>query len=511
MIETFSLASHLSASDYGILLACVGVMIAIGYFSGRDQDTTKNFFLGNRSVPMWAACLSFVATEISAVTIISVPATVYRENWNYLQLFIGSFASRIFLAFIFIPAFYKFNVTTIYEYLKHRFGPLTQYTATCFFFVTRLLGSGVRLTVAATAVSVLIGLKLIPTIILFVVVGMFYIGWGGIKAIIWTGVWQTLTFVIGGIATLWFLSSQIDGGFFGILSAAHHAGKMAVFDWGPRVSDPGFFKTIMTDPNIWWLAILNGFVGSVAAYGTDHELMQRLLTLETREKSQKTTLATPIAGLFVLSLYMLIGCGLFVFYQQHGSAILPAKLDDIYPHFVNGQMPAFLRGLILSVVIMASIDSPLGSLTASFVNDIYRPLIRGGETDGHYLVVARVMVVVFGIILGILAFCFSFLSNFLWLAFKIGGVTFGSLLGVFLLGLFTERKSNRANLVSMLTLAFLNATLLVKTQSGWTWLILMGTFGHVKTQIGWTWLILIGTFGTMGLSYVLAPFLDKDA
>ncbi len=490
------MTTNLTLVDGLVVLASLAVLFAIGFLSGRKEDTTENFFLGNRKIPMWAACLSFVATEISAVTIISVPATVYRENWAYLQLFIGSFASRIFLAFFFIPAFYKFNVTTIYEYLKHRFGPETQYAGTCFFFVTRLLGSGVRLTVASAAVAILLGWSLVPTIALFALIGILYIGWGGVKAVIWTNVWQTTTFVIGGVATIFYLSSQVDGGFSGILSAASQAGKMKVFDWGPSIHDTDFFKQILTNPNIWWLAILNGFVGSVAAYGTDHELMQRLLTLETREKSQKTTLATPLAGLFVLSLYLLIGCGLFVFYQQHTGAPLPAKLDDIYPFFAGSQMPGVLRGLILSVVIMASIDSPLGSLSASFVTDIYKPLIRKNESDRHYLLVARRMVVVFGVILGFLAYAFSHLQNFLWLAFKIGGVTFGSLLGIFLLGILTERKSNHANIVAMVTMALINFTLLIMTETKFF-------------VVGWTWLILIGTFGTMGIGYILGPVMEK--
>ena len=491
------MTSKLTFVDGLVVFAAVAVLFAIGFLSGRKDDTTENFFLGNRKIPMWAACLSFVATEISAVTIISVPATVYRENWAYLQLFIGSFASRIFLAFFFIPAFYKFNVTTIYEYLKHRFGPETQYAGTCFFFVTRLLGSGVRLTVASAAVSILLGWNLVPTITLFALIGILYIGWDGVKAIIWTNVWQTITFVIGGIATIIYLSGQVEGGFAGILSAASQAGKMKIFDWGPSLHDADFFKQILTNPNIWWLAILNGFVGSVAAYGTDHELMQRLLTLETREKSQKTTLATPLVGLFVLSLYLLIGCGLFVFYQQHPGIALPAKLDDIYPFFVGDQMPVILRGLILSVVIMASIDSPLGSLSASFVTDIYRPLIRKNESDRHYLLVARRMIVIFGVILGLLAYAFSYLHNFLWLAFKIGGVTFGSLLGVFLLGILTERKSNRANIVAMVTMALINFTLLIMTETKFF-------------VVGWTWLILIGTFGTMGIAYIFGPVMEKN-
>ncbi len=495
MKEWFSGPSNLTSVDFMVLGVSVGVLFLIGLLAGRKQNTTQNFFLGNRQIPWWAACLSFVATEISAVTIISVPATAFSENWEYLQFFIGSFASRIFLAFVFIPAFYKFNCTTIYEFLKHRFGPHTQYAATCFFFVTRLLASGVRLTVASLAVSVLLGWQFLPTLALFSIIAMIYISWGGIKAIIWTNVWQTITFIIGGIATILYLSSMTDGGLLGIFQNAAAAGKLSIFDWGPHWKDPGFFKEILTNPNIWWLAILNGFFGSMAAYGTDHELMQRLLTVETRKKSQFTTLATPVAGFFVMMLYLIIGAGLFVFYQQHTGFSLPVKPDDIYAHFASFQMPVILRGLVLTAVVMASIDSPLGSLTASFVTDIYRPLIGPNKSDRHYVKVSRIMVVVFGLILGCLAFSFSYLKGFLWWAFKIGGVTYGSLLGVFLLGLMTKRHANKANIVSMTLMALTNFVLLTLTEKG-------------IFVVGWTWLVLIGTFGTMILSYLLGPLLD---
>jgi Na+/proline symporter len=242
MSELFYGPSNLSMVDYLVLATCVAVLFGIGMFSGREEDTTQSFFLGNRKIPMWAACLSFVATEISAVTIISVPATAYKENWAYLQLFIGSFASRLMLAFFFIPAFYKYNCTTIYEYLKHRFGPETQYMGTAFFFVTRLMGSGVRLTVASMAVSVLLGWKLMPTILMFSIFSILYISWGGIKAVIWTNVWQSTTFIISGIATIVYLATHVDGGLAGIFHTASAAGHMTIFNWGPNVSAPGFWK-----------------------------------------------------------------------------------------------------------------------------------------------------------------------------------------------------------------------------------------------------------------------------
>ena len=109
MEHWFGLASNLTWQDYGVLCSILVFSITLGVFLGREEKDTNDFFLGGKKVPYWAACLSFVATEISAVTIISVPATAYRENWEYLQFFIGSFAARVTISMLFIPAFYKYN------------------------------------------------------------------------------------------------------------------------------------------------------------------------------------------------------------------------------------------------------------------------------------------------------------------------------------------------------------------------------------------------------------------
>src|ERR1044071_7245792 len=131
----------------------------------RQQHDTVDFFLARRGVPRWAAALSFLATEISAVTIISVPATAYSENWEYFQFFVGSSLAKLGVAFLFIPAFYRHDVTTIYEFLAHRFGRESQVTASIFFFITRLAGSGVRLMAACLAVAILLGWSLPVTIV----------------------------------------------------------------------------------------------------------------------------------------------------------------------------------------------------------------------------------------------------------------------------------------------------------------------------------------------------------
>jgi Na+/proline symporter len=220
--------------------------------------------------------------------------------------------------------------------------------------------------------------------------------------------------------------------------------------------------------------------------------MQRLLTVESRRQSQRTLALTPVGTLATLAIYLGLGAGLYTFYAQHPS--LPvSRPDEILPHFVLQVVPAVLRGLMLSAIVLASIDSPLGSLSASFVTDIYRPLLARNRSEAHYLRVSRISVAAFGIVLGVLAYAFSFFDQILWLAFKIAGVTFGSLLGVFLLGLLTTRRiADGANVAAMLVMAAVNLVLLVMSETK-------------VLPFAWSWLVILGTAGTMLLAVVLSP------
>jgi solute:Na+ symporter, SSS family len=479
--------TSLTWPDYAVVALALAVLVAIGVSFSREQHDTTDFFLARRRVPWWAACLSFLATEISAVTIISVPATAYSENWEYFQFFVGSSLAKLAVAFLFIPAFYRHDVTTIYEFLAHRFGQATQVTASLFFFVTRLAGSGVRLMAAALAVSILMGWPLVPTLAIFTVVSIVYIATGGVKAIVWTNVFQALAFLVAGAATLAYLLAHIEGGIGAVMRVAGEAGRLNVVNWGPAPGAPDFWRRVLTEPNIVWVAVLNGLVGSMAAFGTDHDLMQRLLTVETRGESQRTLALTPLGTLLTLLIYLGLGASLYTFYAQHPG--LPvSRPDEILPHYVQQVMPVVLRGVMLSAIVLASIDSPLGSLAASFVTDIYRPLLASDRDERHYLRVSRAAVIAFGVVPAVIAYAFSFFDKILWLAFKIAGVTFGSLLGVFLLGLLSRRRvSDGANVGAMIVMAAVNLVLLVLSETK-------------VLNFAWSWLVILGTVGTMGLA-----------
>jgi len=472
-------SGSLSGLDLGIVGGAIVLLFVISYVFGREERDTNDFFLGGRRVPWLVACLSFVATEISALTIVGIPHTAFTENWRWMQFMVGSALARLLVAFLFIPAFYRHNCTSIYQFLRDRFGPATQYTGSIYFFVTRLLASGVRLYATCMAVGIILGWPLSATLALFTVVSVLFIAFGGIKAVVWAGAYQAIFFVVVGVLLTGYLIDQIDGGLAGALQIAGQAGRLSTFS----------FRLNLGDPTTFWAGSLNGFLVGLVAFGTDQEMVQRLLTVDTRRSSQKTILSTIATVIPVYWLYLLIGTLLYVFYSQHTSLPLPEQTKEILPHFARTILPAGLRGLVLGAIVMASVDSPLSSLTSSFVSDIYRPLIRPEATEHHYLLVSRLGIVAFGLLLAGIAWVCAPVENILWFAFQILSLTGGPMLGVFLLGLLTRRKANVGNIPAMLiSTAICTLGLL---------LIRAGTLAF-----GWTWLIAIGTATTVVLGYL---------
>jgi SSS family solute:Na+ symporter len=219
-------------------------------------------------------------------------------------------------------------------------------------------------------------------------------------------------------------------------------------------------------------------------------MMQRLLTVRTRKISQRTLVSTIVTVIPITCLYLAIGTLLYVFYQQHPGVVQPAEAKKVLSHFVAYSLPAGMKGLLLAAIIMASIDSPLSSLASSFISDIYRPLIRKGATEKHYLIVSRISVVVFGLVLAMIALMCVSVTNILWFAYKIFSLTGGATLGIFLLGLLTKKKGGWGNIIAMIV-----STLCV--------LVLMLLSYYEKIGLAWSWLIVIGTGVTMFLGYLL--------
>ena len=350
--------------------------------------------------------------------------------------------ARLIVAFLFIPAFYKYRCTSIYEFLGHRFGPATQYTGSLYFLVTRLLASGVRLYVTCMAVGKIMDWPLASTIALFTVVSILFIAFGGIKAVVWAGAYEALFFVVAGVLVVGYLLHNIDGGMATTLQTAGTAGRLSTFHW----------KLDLNDASTFWAGMAGGFFSGLVSFGADQEMVQRLLTVGTRRSSQKTIVATILAVLPVYWLYLLIGTLLYVFYTRTSRAPAAAgsqgDLSPFRPDDPAGgpQRPCPRRRRHGEYRFAAQLaDFLLGR------GDLYRPLLRQGASEKHYLRVSRIAVVGFGLLLAAIAVACSPVGNILDFAFQVLALPGGGAAGRLSPGpALTRHKANLANLPAML-------------------------------------------------------------
>lgn len=467
----------LGGIDWAVIAFYFAVIAAIGIWAGRKGKTTEDFFLGGRRMPWTTAMLSLLATEASAVTFIGAPGDSFGGNMWYAQMAIGSLVARIIVATVFLTAFYKFRVTTVYEFLKHRFGEATRGTGAAFFIVTRLLASGVRLCVMAKVLDVVVdGIDFPMALALVATIAVAYTFFGGIRAVMWTDVVQFVIFIGGAWLAFGILLSKIDGGWSGMIDAARNAvtsegeaiDKTRIFD----------FSFSFTSKTVFWAAVLCGLFQSMAAFGTDQDMTQRMLTCRKPSLAKRGLILTGLIDFPVVFTFLLIGLALYALKAQTGFAASLEDTDHVFPTFIVTYLPMGIKGLMLAAVFaaaMSSLDSALSALSTSAVVDLYKVHIKPGASDRHYLVVSRFFVVVFAIALVIFAWTVKDIGGVLTLAFKSVSYTYGGLLGVFLLGLLTRRGRNVPNILAMVSSVGVVILLRNVTPVAWHWMIIIGT------------------------------------
>lgn len=467
-------------ADISVLLVYAALVFAIGWWAARHRPRSSHeFLLAGRSIGWLPVSFSIIATAASALTFIGVPGAGFQGNMGYVQFGLGSLVARFLIAALLLPAYYAGQVSTVYEFLGQRFGSVSRSLGMVFFLATRLLASGVRLLGVGIAVSVVLGIPLSMAAGGVAVVAVVYTTVGGIRAVIWTDVVQLALLIAAPIIALIVIVNALPGGLAELWEVGQGAGKFRIFEW----------SWDFTNPNAFFAAFLGGLCLSFAAFGTDHDLAQRMLTCRSLRGSQRAIVLTGILDFPMSFLFLGLGVALFVFFQAFPAAQVSAfieqgKPDYVFPHFIVAHLPAGLRGLLLAALLaaaMSSLDSAMNALASSVVVDFYRPFCAppGGINAGRELAISRVLVVFFAIALVGLALLFERAENILWLGFKIGTFTYGSLLGVFLTGVIGRRGRDLGNAIAMISAVILVICLHNLTTLAWEWFIVVGTL--------WTW------------------------
>ncbi len=236
---------NFSTLDYSIVVIYLIAVAFIGIFISGKQTSVKDYFLGSKSIPWWAACFSVVATETSTLTFISIPGLAYISNMNFLQLAFGFLIGRIVVAFVFIPRYYAGNMETAYQFLGNRFGtPMRKY-ASVTFIVLRVFADGVRLFTTAIPIKFITGLSYFECILIVGLITLVYSYIGGIKAVIWTDVIQIFIYTIGAFASMIVIYNLLPNGWSDVVNFAIPDNKFQIFNF--KLPDSFFQKCLPAD------------------------------------------------------------------------------------------------------------------------------------------------------------------------------------------------------------------------------------------------------------------------
>ena len=462
--------------DAFAVAAYFALVIGVGLASARRRgQNMREFSVGSRQLPWWAVLASIVAAELSAATFLGTPGEGYHlRNFTYAQLAIGTVIARIIVAYLFIRPFYDTNVVSIYEFLQIRFGVATRNAASVVFLVTRLLASGTRLYVAA--VVVVLGYEMVHgaaatnsemiwiygiAVVLVTALTTLYTAAGGIRAVVWTDVIQAT--VMGGAVIYAIVSLWVGvGGWSGAQATLHQPHDLQVFDSGLDAGKgiiANIYSVLGSEYTIW-AALLGSVFTTMATHGTDQDMVQRMLTAKNYHRSRLALVLSGVADIPIALGFLLIGVLLAVFYQLHPDPHLPTKNPEVFAYYILHQLPPGARGLLIAGVLataMGSLSTALNALATSFTQDFWVPYFGRGENQQHVVRAVRWSTVLFAVLLAAIGtitaavVVYSPHARIIPVVLGVFGYTYGSLLGIFLLGLTTKnRGSDRGNLIGMI-------------------------------------------------------------
>lgn len=498
--------------DWLVVFGYLGLTTWVGHAMRGKQGTIKDFFLGGRSMPWQAVSGSIIATEISGVTFIGVPGTLFalHGDFTYLQWAVGSIIARMIVARYFVRVYYEQEIYSPYDYMGLRLGLSVKTLATVFFTIGSILAQSVRVLVAAIPLKVVTGM---PLWVCIVVIGLFAIGWtlmGGMRTVIWTDVMQFALFALGGVIALMWLIGGIDGGWSGMLETASRFGRTRILN--PEFGLGADLKFTL------WVALFAVPFQNLGIFGVDQLAAQRMFCCKNARAAGKAILFSSFGQLITL-LMLLIGAALFVGNHQQGfgdqqlatlfdtkmenvqdirdsatfaehpetgeksSVIVPQTVkgssgetfsgtsDYIFPIWIVLALPVGLSGLILAGVFAAaisSLDSILAALSQTTLSLFYHP--ERGEislSERQLMLRSRLLVVGWGLALTGFTLLLAIAREdipILPLAFGMTTYTVGPLLAMFLcamIGRGSLRGLLAGSLISFVAVMFVQTDIWV--------------------------------------------------
>ncbi len=406
-------------------------------------NNVNDYFLGNRKIPWILACFSIVATETSTLTFLSIPGLAYIKGMGFLQIALGYIIGRFLVAYILLPQYFKGRLETVYHILENYFGASSRKIVSVIFHITRLLADSVRLFITSIPLTVLMGWDYRISILVIGIATFVYTYFGGIKSVVITDSIQFFLYLLCAFIGIYIISDVMGQDVFTLFERIP-GDKLAIFSLGIENSWTDIFKSY----NIF-SGIIGGAFLSFASHGTDHLIVQRVLSCGNEKSAKKAIITSGIIVFLQFALFMVFG--LFIMLLLNNREFI--KSDEIVPFFIIEYLPTGLRGIMLAGIFaaaMSTLSSSINSLSASSAIDILRINDRD-KPDEWKLRISKIISLFWTITIVLVSIVFSDTKNpLVEVCLAIASISYGGMLGLFILGRFIKDLDQRAAITGMI-------------------------------------------------------------
>lgn len=409
--------------DWFFVVLYIVVVFALAIFSReKDDGITKDHhmiaqekYMANGSLTFLESLCSIIATEVSALTFIGVPAYAFKNNFSFIQIYMGAIAARLIIALVFLPRVYGKGLT-IYEVMAKDSGlPSGQRTVAIFYSLSKIVSVGVRLFSGSIMVASFMGVNIYYGLAGVTFMTLIYIQVGGLKAVVRTDILQMSLFIIGGIMAHILIPKTAGLEWTEMMSMAHAAGKTSFFDF--------------SNPWPFIFGIMGGFLFDMSTHGVDQDFAQRLTANKKLRHGQYAIFFSSFLSISVGLLFLGVGALLWSFYQTHPMPASIQGADYLFPYFIVNYFPVGFKGVMVAGVLAATmsvLDSTINALCATAYNDIFHS--RDKKKMQLFGVIDSVVV---GILILSVAVLASKYDGLLLLGLKAQSWTGGTLLALF--------------------------------------------------------------------------------
>lgn len=503
-------------ADLTVVVVYLAAVTAVGCLMSRKTHTANEFMAAGGSLPAWVVGLSIIGTFVSSISFIANPGTSYSGTWNAFVFSLSLPYAALVATIYFVPYFRNCGSLSAYEHLEHRFGTWARTYAALFNVMYHIGRIGMILYGVSLAVSALIQVPVETIIVVLGVLVIVYTLFGGIEAVIWTDVIQSIVLIGGLLICVVVLITSVPGGVAGIIEGAQtpSQNKLSLgsldFDFAERT---------------FWTVLVFGFFINLQNFAADQTFVQRYFTAHSELAAKRSVWMGAIAYIPVSAILFFVGTGLYVFYQQTGKLPESTKPDEVLPFFIITELPKGLAGLLIAAILaaaMSTVDSSLNSSATLLLCDLRNRFFRRAEyspdgtvlrNESAELKFLRLATIVLGILGVSAALAMINIKGMLDVWWKISGVLSGGTLGLILLARFTSARGARGAALGVIAGIFSIATVMladIKDPPSWLQPICRG-LAPVASWLDPLMAIVVGTIMVFFVGALFSRRADKSA